>query len=65
MYSKIRLCVKETYRLMTPYENVNNSSDASGDDSSDFMFTSFSGVFQGECLSPFLFSLYINDLCDY
>ena len=50
MYSKIKLCVRSSVNNMS----LNNLDDAS--------FSSISGVFQGESLLPYLFSLYLNDL---
>jgi len=54
MYSKMKLCVKNT--------TVN---DILSDRNRDTFFTSKSGVFQGECLSAFLFAMFINDLDDF
>ena len=74
MYSKIRLSVKKTCSQISPGGISNDFIDEftkqtqfeskhNLDDISDF--TSFSGVFQGECLSPFLFSMFVNDLSDF
>ena len=49
MYSKIKLCMK-------------NVQARSGDD--ECFFSSVAGVYQGESLSPFLFSMFLNDLHD-
>ena len=65
MYSKIKLCVRETCNQMMSRGNGNESNDMLGDDADNPIFTSFSGVFQGECLSPFLFSMFVNDLSDF
>ena len=51
MYEKIKVCVKST--------NQSNN-----DDESTCFFKSRVGVFQGESLSPFLFSMYLNDLSE-
>ena len=51
MYDKIKVCVKGT--------NQSNN-----DDESTCFFKSRVGVFQGESLSPFLFSMYLNDLSE-
>ena len=48
MYSKIKLCVRST--------------EGGGADSDFTYFTSYAGVFQGESLSPFLFSMFLNDM---
>ena len=49
MYDKIKVCVK----------SMNKSNDENND---TCFFKSKVGVFQGESLSPFLFSMYLNDL---
>ena len=33
--------------------------------SEDYLFSPAAGVFQGESLSPFLFSMYLNDLQNF
>ena len=65
MYSKIKLCVKKTFQknendLDKNILNQNENSTSQSDN--DYFFSSKAGVFQGESLSPFLFSMYINDL---
>ncbi len=73
MYNKIQLCVKNVSHMMKSFDPGRVSSHVSDNvsgspndrDSNNYMFTSYSGVFQGECLSPFLFSMFINDICDY
>ena len=70
MYSKIKLCVKSSYEKCisefkdddiydeSAVENLNNTSN-------DYFFSPVAGVLQGESLSPFLFSMYLNDLQDF
>ena len=60
MYSKIKLCVKNTCNRRQ--ENINDYGDK--DEVYSHFFTSIAGVFQGESLSPFLFSMFINDIND-
>ena len=54
MYSKIKVRVKQTA----------NKRHDSGSDKDDCFFASKTGVFQGESLSPFLFSMFLNDIND-
>ncbi len=73
MYNKIRLCVRRSFSQMSPedFENKLNEEYNEHDtlepnkENSNPDFTSFSGVFQGECLSPFLFSMFVNDISEY
>ena len=68
MYSKIKLRVKSPFnasRSSSNDGNINHDNDVETDQISDFFFTSNAGVFQGESLSPFLFSMYVNDLSNY
>jgi len=51
MYSKIKLCVRDYSKNLT-----------GGTHETPEYFTSYAGVFQGESLSPFLFSMFLNDL---
>ena len=70
MYSKIKICVKDTFQNLTgsnnnPHsQNYENLSDMNQRDK-DYFFTSKAGVFQGESLSPFLFSMYVNDFSKF
>ena len=54
MYSKIKLRVKQTSKKRQEL----------GNDLDDCFFASKAGVFQGESLSPFLFSMFLNDVND-
>ena len=70
MYSQIKLTVKgyskhfeEISSSKGLNENVYNSNIETTSD--DTFFCSKAGVFQGESLSPFLFSMFINDIGDY
>ena len=54
MYSKIKLRVKQTSKKRQEL----------GNDLDDCFFASKAGVFQGESLSPFLFSMSLNDVND-
>ena len=68
MYSKIKLRVKSPFNLFRSRPNAddsNNDTDFESNQISEFFFTSNAGVFQGESLSPFLFSMYVNDLSSY
>ena len=52
MYSQIKLCIKN---YCSPSNDITmNNIDA--------FFCSKAGVFQGESLSPFLFSMFVNDI---
>ena len=57
MYLQIKLCVKNNY------SNIDNSGNSMHN--IDAFFCSKAGVFQGESLSPFLFSMFINDINDH
>ena len=66
LYSKIKLCVKNSYVDLTSTENNDFLNTLNGkNDVNDMYFSSYTGFFQGESLSPFLFSMFINDLDDY
>ena len=53
MYDKIKLRVKQTSQLNIDSSNVDKC-----------FFSTKTGVLQGESLSPFLFSMFINDISD-
>ena len=55
MYDKIKLRVKQSF----------NKNQESSDVNFTCFFASKAGVLQGESLSPFLFSMFLNDLNDY
>ena len=48
--------------VMSMYQNVKSKVKFDGEKSDTF--ACYTGVCQGECLSPFLFSMFINDLED-
>ena len=78
MYSKIKLCVKGTQSKCNDMhcntENCNNVQNDANECNDMFgnvdnnphscYFSSVAGVFQGESLSPFLFSMFLNDLSE-
>ena len=68
MYDKIKLCIKNNkvtsyLRSEGNHTTANVNSTEILDD--DMYFTSCTGVLQGESLSPFLFSMFVNDLDQY
>ena len=76
MYLKIKLCVKSTFcnmntnicQCMKPTGVVDSSSFCTLcniDETNPCFFSPKAGVCQGESLSPFLFSLFINDINSY
>ena len=75
MYAKIKLCVKTTYESYVTNDNKDDcllsdlyydcvSRDCNSVNN-DFFFSPVAGVLQGESLSPFLFSMFLNDLQDF
>ena len=52
--------VKKINIVQSMYSNI--KSRVKFDNNVNDDFTSYIGVRQGECLSPFLFSIYLNDL---
>ena len=67
MYSKIKLCIKNNVpHCRLQQQRVNNDTDnqevGGVDDVESYFFKSNNGVCQGESLSPFLFSMFINDI---
>ena len=79
MYSKIKICVKDTNKMSSSVDISNfdfDNNDTVVNDTSinevtmNYMvnngcfFTSVAGVFQGESLSPFLFTMFVNDLSE-
>ena len=48
-----------------PFDEEELSPENENHDNKDDFFASVCGVFQGESLSPFLFSMYLNDLDDF
>ena len=54
MYNKMKLCIKGLHDV-----NASTINDEAND---ECFFSSIAGVYQGESLSPFLFSMYLNDL---
>ena len=68
MYSKIKLCVKKTFQKNEININENcftQNENTTGQSNNNYFFSSKAGVFQGESLSPFLFSMFINDLSSH
>ena len=68
MYDKIKLCVKNhkiTKNLITERMESSINEHHQLDLEEEMYFSSCTGVFQGESLSPFLFSMYVNDLDNY
>ena len=75
MYSKMKLCVKSTFEKNVTIDgeddcllynldydlNVANHNEVPN----DIFFSPLAGVLQGESLSPFLFSMFLNDLQDF
>ena len=74
MYNKMKLCVKSTFlqnsttctfcKSKHDEECIFCVSDE-GHIPNDFLFSTKAGVLQGESLSPFLFSMYLNDINSY
>ena len=62
MYSKIKLCVRSAGGQAGRPTDHDFSYYTSCEDHDFSYFTSYAGVFQGESLSPFLFSMFLNDM---
>ena len=74
MYNKMKLCVKSTFlQNFSACNFCQGKHDdkcfyCTSDESNipnDFLFSTKSGVLQGESLSPFLFSMYLNDINNF
>ena len=75
MYNKMKLCVKSTFlqNFASPRTSCKSKTDSNcsscitnqGNFPNDFLFSTKAGVLQGESLSPFLFSMYLNDINNY
>ena len=66
MYDKIKLYVIKCYVDFKSTNTVENENHINGlNNNNDKYFSSFTGVFQGESLSLFLFSMFINELKNF
>ena len=62
MYSKIKLCIKNNVPQCSHQQQSENNINDNQDDEESYFFKSINGVCQGESLSPFLFSMFLNDI---
>ncbi len=61
--SSVGIGTKMYHIILSMYKNVKSYVSLNG--MSSEAFECQTGLREGECLSPLLFSLYVNDLCDY